>query len=108
MAQKTPNHRRRARKVWPLLVKIARKKRRTTYGEIAGAIGLHHRSARWFLGVIQTECQRLALPPLQSLVVNKKSLRPGKGYTATPNVGSAYEEAVECVHSYRWPKKAPF
>lgn len=108
MAKKKIDHRARARKIWPRLVEIARSKRFDTYGENAGSIDLHHRSAAWYLGVIQAECHSLGYPPLQALVVNKRARKPGKGYTATPTNGPAYKKAVNRVWAYDWPKRAPF
>lgn len=108
MAQKKINHKKRARRVWPHLVKIARSRGFITYAEIAAILGLHHRSARWFLGVIQTECRRRGLPPLQALVVNKQTHRPGNGYVASPTQGAEYRKAVRRVRAFDWPATAPF
>lgn len=108
MAKKKINHRKRARRVWPRLVQIAQLKEFDTYGENAGSIGLHHRSAAWYLGVLQAECSRRGYPPLQALVVNKTLGKPGKGYTETSTTGPAYDKAVRQVWRYDWPKTAPF
>ena len=107
MAKKKINHLKRARRVWPRLVQIAQSKGFDTYGENAGSIGLHHRSAAWYLGVIQAECRRRGYPPLQALVVNKTTRKPGKGYTTTPTTEPAYKKAVCRVRAYDWPKAAP-
>ena len=98
----------RARAAWEILYKLARKGRRISYGDLTEPLGLHHRSARWFLGVIQEECRRRDLPPMQAIVFNKRTGVPGAGYVATGKKGKAYRKAVRRVHEYRWPKKAPF
>ena len=108
MTRQKINHRKRARKVWPRLVQIAQSRGFITYAEIAAFIGLHHRSARWFLGVIQRECRRRGLPPLQALVVNKQTRRPGSGYVASPVQGKGYRKTVRQVRAFDWPSTAPF
>lgn len=102
------NHVERARAAWTILVKLARKGKKVSYGELSRPLGLHHRSARWFLGVIQEECQRQSLPPIQAIVVNKRTGVPGSGYVATSRQGKSYRKAIRRVHEYAWPKKAPF
>lgn len=109
MAKKKVNHLKRARKVWPRLVQFAQSKGLDTYSENTASIGLHHRSAAWYLGVIQAECRRHGYPPLQALVVNKTTRKPGKGYTATPTTGPSYDKAVRRVWEYDdWPMTPPF
>lgn len=49
----------RAKSAWPLLVRRARENGPPyTYGELCAELGLHHRAASWFLGVIQNYCKR--------------------------------------------------
>jgi len=79
-----------------------------TYGELCGQLGLHHRSAAWFLGVIQYQMEDLEMPPLQALVVSKKFKVPGKGYLATGRSPSEHSKAVRSVLAYNWPSTAPF
>lgn len=102
------DHVARARAAWKPLYKLARKGGCISYGALTKPLGLHHRSARWFLGVIQEECRRQNFPPLQAIVVNKQTGAPGAGYVATGRQGKTYRKAVQRVHKYRWPKKAPF
>ncbi len=108
MKNKKIDHEKRARKAWKYLVKLAQSGETTTYGEVAGRQGLHHRSAQWFLGVIQRECRQRGLPPLQALVVNKRTGRPGGGYVASARSGRGYRKAVRAVQAYKWSKAAPF
>ena len=102
------DHKARARAAWPYLVKQARLQQNITYGSIAGLLGLHHRSARWFLSVIQEYCSANSLPPLQVLVVNKRTGIPGSGYVASKRSEKALQKAIRKTCSFSWPKKAPF
>lgn len=99
---KKPNHKRRARRALPHLKSLAAGGGQTTYKDLCDLLGLHHRAARWFLGVIQTWCKENGLPPLQALVVNKRTKRPGMGYTATPRSTAAHRRAMEQVWSFDW------
>jgi hypothetical protein len=102
------NHRERARKAWPILAETAlHKGKPLTYGQLCKKLGLHHRSARWFLGELQTYCKKEGLPPLQALVVNKKTGLPGAGYIASGRSPKEHGEALNRVYSYNWTIKAP-
>lgn len=102
------DHFARAKKAWPYLVKRAeRGDPPFTYGELSALLGLHHRSARWFLGVIQEYCRRHKLPPLQALAVNKKTGLPGSGYVGSPRTTAEHKHALKRVRSKKWPSKAP-
>lgn len=103
------NHHARARKAWRHLVKRANSGGDLfTYGELAGKLGLHHRSTSWFLGVIQAHCADMGLPPLQALVVNKKTKLPGMGYRGSKRGKKSHQSAVEQVRAFAWSAKAPF
>ena len=102
------NHRKRARRAYRHLLKVTKKRGRITYGELAGLLGLHHRAAAWFLGVIQQHCIEAGIPPLQAIVVNKQSRIPGAGYVASERGGSAYKRTLKRVYAFDWPDKAPF
>lgn len=106
--RKEIDHTARARLAWPVLAKCAKNGKRISYGKLANAIGLHHRSARWFLCIIQEECRRQKLPPLQALAVNKATGFPGSGYVASKRKGKAYGQVLEQVAEYNWPNRAPF
>ena len=102
------DHTARARKAWPILVKVARTgSKRITYAELCKPLGLHHRAAGWFLGVIQTHCKKHGLPPLQALAVNKRTRVPGGGYIATPRGGAKYKAALAKVYKKKWQTHAP-
>lgn len=104
-----PDHVKRARMAWPLLVRRASTASMTpfTYGELASAIGLHHRAARYFLGVIQRYCHDVDLPPLQALAVNKQTRLPGIGYRGSLRTHSAHAKALRKVAIHAWPKRPP-
>lgn len=101
-------HKKRARKAWPHLVKVARSKTvdRVNYGQLCAKLGLHHRSAQWFLGVIQTYCRRNGLPRLQAIAVNKRTRIPGAGYE-TSRTKKGHSAELKRVRNFKWPKQAP-
>lgn len=104
-----PDHEKRARQAWPVLVQGVQAGRAPfTYGEISSAIGVHHRAAQYFLGVIQRYCDRAQLPPLQAMAVNKETKLPGLGYHGSARTPSEHADALVRVRSHQWPTKAPF
>ena len=95
-------------KFWAIQCKFrSDTKKPLTYGELCNKIGLHPRSARYFLSVIQIYCKKRNLPPLQALVVNKKTGVPGEGYIGSGRSQKEHGEALKKVYSYNWPTKAP-
>lgn len=102
------DHVARARDAWKHLVPLAKTDGIMHYSDIAQAIGLHHRSAAWFLGVIQQHCKKYKLPPLQALVVNKQTGLPGYGYNGSAIDAKTHERVLKQVRSYQWPDEAPF
>jgi len=102
------DHFSRAKKAWPLLIRRARQKGPPyTYGELCVELGLHHRAAGWFLGVIQNYCKHNKLPPLQALVVNKKTRLPGCGYVGSPRTQKQHSRALDKVYKEKWSSRAP-
>jgi hypothetical protein len=102
------DHVSRAEKAWPLLVRRANENGPVyTYGELCAELGLHPRSAGWLLGVIQSYCKRNKLPPLQALVVNKKTKLPGTGYVGSPRSRAAHNRAVSMVFKAKWSLSPP-
>jgi putative restriction endonuclease len=71
-----------AARAWPILVKAAGQKTTLSYKELGDAIGHHHRSVRYVLGVIQQYCIDAELPPLTGLVVKQHERVPGSGFIA--------------------------
>ena len=99
MAKKV-NQYERAAISWPIIVECARNRRLITYGQLAARMGIHPRVCRFFLGIIQDYCLSNSLPPLQSLVVNKQSGKPGAVYFASPinQIKKVHDE----VFNYNW------
>ena len=61
-----------AGRAWPVLAKLSRSRETITYGDLAKKLNVHHRSCRFFLGLIQYHWRDNRIPPLQSLVANKR------------------------------------
>jgi hypothetical protein len=101
---------------WCILAEYAKEKKVLTYGELAKLmnsqfrlkIRMNHRNCKYALGLIQAYCRTHlpAKPPLQSLVVNGTTGKPGKGYT-----GSRMEE-IENEHQrvflHKWERANSF
>jgi hypothetical protein len=93
---------------WYILAQCAMEKKLLTYGELAylmnsqykSRLCMNYRNCKYALGLIQAYCRKHSLPALQSLVVNGRSRKPGKGYT-----GSTPEEVgleQHKVFSHKW------
>lgn len=82
------------------LVDLARQRDTITYGDVAPKIGVpHHRQVGQRLDAIAVHLCMMGLPPLQVLVVNQGSRRPGPGMLS----GAAmFEEARNRVYDYDW------
>lgn len=101
------DHVKRARDAWPILVRLARSGGEPmTYGQLCARMGLHHRAAGYFLGVIQRYCARKKLPALQALAVNKRTGIPGAGY-AGARAQKSHAKEVERVRAHTWALLAP-
>ncbi len=103
------DHVERARQAWPILAKRANEKGKPfTYGELCAELGLHPRTASWFLGVIQEHCKREKLPALQALAVNKKTGLPGPGYAGSMRTPESHKAALHKVHhEHTWSLQPP-
>ena len=89
----------RAFRAWPVLTQVARSRKTTTYGELGAAIGIHHRTVRYVLGVIQSYCIEETLPPLTILVINVSG-KPGTGFIAYDLEN--FQEGLEKVWGFDW------
>jgi putative restriction endonuclease len=97
---KDVNHELRAAKAWPVLTSAAAARRTITYGELAKAIGIHHRPLRHVLGLVQGHCLDEGLPPLTILVVRRSGNgEPGDGFIAWD---AALEDGRESVYLRDW------
>jgi putative restriction endonuclease len=67
---------------WPILTRVASEHGTLSYKDLGDAIGVHHRSVRLVLDVIQKYCLDTGLPPLTAIVIGKQQRRPGSGFTA--------------------------
>ena len=95
-----------ARRIWPVLTALAKKRRTITYSALADVIGsIDHRHG-WALGLIQDYCLNLGLPPLTILVVSKTSGQPGHGFVALEE--DEREAGRGAVWAYPWPASNPF
>jgi hypothetical protein len=103
------DHLGRARAAWPLLVgRTVNGRPPCAYREICDEVGVHWRSAPYFLGIIRRYCKARELPPLQVLVVNAATRLPRQGCSGTPRTLSAYQAALSAIYAYKWPSAAPF
>ncbi len=82
------------------LVTLARQRNTITYGDVAPKIGVpHHRQVGQRLDAIAVHLCLVGLPPLQVLVVNQESRRPGPGMLCG---AVTFEEARNRVYDYDW------
>lgn len=87
---------------WPVLVRAAKDHRVIEYGDLARAIGyVGSRPTRFALEPIQNLCMEKGWPPLTSIVINKATRLPGKGFIAWPG---DINEAHKQVFAFAWFK----
>jgi len=102
------DHVARAKRAWPYLAKRANAgKEPFTYKGLCNKLGLHHRAAAYFLGVIQKYCKENKLPAIQALVVNKRTRLPGSGYHGSKRTKASHQKELGKVYAKKWPTKAP-
>lgn len=104
------DHEGRARRAWPLLVAMAKRRAEPlSYGQLCARLGLHHRAAFWFLDHIVEWCRVEQLPPLQALVVNARTRLPGIGArVAGRNAKQNHRRVLERVYGHAsWPARPP-
>ncbi len=94
------NQYQRAFLAWPVLTETAAKNTTITYKELGQQIGIHHRTVRLVLGVIQSYCLSEKLPPLTILVVNRDRHKPGEGFIAWDIDDLA--KGTQRVYGYPW------
>lgn len=93
------NQAERAYRTWPILTARAREGATVTYGDLGSLLGIHHRTIRYVLGLIQTYCLEEKLPPLTILVVDQSG-KPGTGFIAYDVDKLA--EGMALVYAYNW------
>src|SRR3712207_3379567 len=93
----------RARRAWPVLVQMARRKSRgLSYKDLCDPLGLHWRAAHWFLGPIQEWCEQNNKPRLQALVINHRTRVPGAQYHGDRTL-EGHQRELESVWAEKWP-----
>lgn len=101
------NHEEQAARAWSALTEHAANRSTLTYGKLGQLIGVHHRSLRHALHLIQNYCLEEKLPPITILVVQASRGRPGTGFIAWDVDDIA--TGLESVYSYPWPSaRNPF
>jgi len=93
------NQSQRAFDAWPILVERAISGKTITYKQLGDAIGIHHRTVRYVLGLIQDYCMEEKLPPLTILIVNQSG-KPGEGFFAWDV--DDFDEGFQKVTKYNW------
>ena len=81
MPKQPVNQFERAYRAWAILTRTALEHHPIRYGELAKALGIHHRPVRFVLAKIQAHCQEQDLPPLTILVEDQKG-NVGAGFIA--------------------------
>ncbi len=78
--------------VWALLTFAALNRQTLTYQRLSKLIGVPRNSLGRLLEPIQSYCLLSSLPPLTSLVVERRSGSPGDGFIAASNLPRAQAE----------------
>lgn len=95
-----------AQQMWLILVGFVgfKAERKTyTYGELAQQMGRSPQAGHMLgrqLGIIGHYCLENDLPPLNSIVVDKDSGKPGRSVLTTPGRTPAQDQAA--VHKFDW------
>lgn len=93
------NQAERASLAWPILTSHATQGTSLTYKGLGDAIGIHHRTVRYVLGLIQDYCLEEKLPPLTILVINQSG-KPGEGFIAWDI--DDLQEGLAKVKEFNW------
>ncbi len=94
------NHEQRAARIWPVLAEMARQGQTITYGQLAKAIGIHHRALGTPLWLIQDCCRDEKQLPLTILVVHQGDSKPGEGFIAWDV--DDLEDGMKLVFDFDW------
>ncbi|MBI2900845.1 MAG: hypothetical protein HYY17_11730 [Planctomycetes bacterium] len=110
--------------IYDVLVKVARKKDRISYGDLSAALHDHpdpHRGLSQHLDDLNMVCNSADLPPISALVVQKGSDgelgQPGPGFCKCPAVQPRpkgdmerlvrWTEYLKAIHETDWPPTLP-
>lgn len=90
-------------RAWPILTSTARRHQTLTYGEVADRLGMGGSTpVRIALWPLQDLCLEKGWPPLTSIVLNKRTRRPGPGFIAWDG---DLDEAHREVFAFDWHNK---
>lgn len=89
-----------ARRIWPVLTRLAKNRKTAYYEDIAAVIVTNPLSVRLALDPIQAYCLETGRPPLTSLVVNKATGLPSEGFIAW-EIGDI-DAAHQSTFAYDW------
>ena len=92
----------RACQIWAVLAWAARSKQKITYGDLSKLTGGFTAGLGTWLEPIQSYCLENELPPLTVLVVQKKSGKPGVGFTGA--TAGELAKAQADVFDFDWLK----
>jgi hypothetical protein len=94
------DHRVKAAKIWPHLVRAASAKSTMTSVDLAPRVGVVHRTLIKPLDVIAKHCKAQGLPPLPVVVVANDTGKPAPSSLDSDDVASAYRR----VYEYDWTR----
>lgn len=96
--------------IWSKLVKLAKKKKNCFYGNVVYDVYKKYQVSLpneigYLLGPIMEYCYKKKLPPLTSLIVNKKYGIPGEGLTRCKiSNQDELQKVYKRVFAYKWDK----
>lgn len=82
----------RALQIWQILISAAHNRQILTYKIVGNYTGMGAGTQAQTLGMIMRYCDRKRLPPLTSLIVKKKTGRPGSGLTTVVDLDKDREK----------------
>jgi hypothetical protein len=98
----TPYQIETGRLLLPHLVRAAQRRETPTYGQLAHAIGWHHRSILHVLGHIRHDiCSKKGVPMITAIVVNGKTGPPGDQWLPGGTKGLTKEEEEQLFEAHR-------
>jgi hypothetical protein len=97
----------RALQIWQVLVSAAHNRQVLTYEIVAELIGMNKKGAiaiKLYLAILMRYCEKVGLPPITALVVQKRVGTPGSGLRT---LSSKPDRDREEVFAYKWFQHAP-
>lgn len=96
--------------IWSKLVKLAKTGKNCCYSDVVCSVFAKYQiplpnEIGYLLGPIMEFCHKKKLPPLTSLIVNKKTRIPGEGLTRCKICNQRdLEKVYKRVSAYKWEK----